>query len=192
MGLIRSDRVRRGRSAGGARQQAARRSVRRVRLAAASCLLCVLVLPLFPLRSGALAEAEPPALPRSPRPADATLYFISPSDGERVSSPVVVRFGLGGMGVAPSGVERESTGHHHLIVDAKLPPLGLPVPKSEHYRHFGGGQTEATIELPPGRHTLQLLLGDHLHIPHDPPVVSERITIEVVAQEVTEDAAGSR
>jgi hypothetical protein len=118
-------------------------------------------------------------LPRSERPKDARVYFITPQDGETLSSPIVVRFGLGGMGVAPAGVEKGNTGHHHLVVDAELPRLDLPVPKSEHYRHFGMGQTEVTLDLAPGKHTLQLLVGDHLHIPHDPPVVSEQISITV-------------
>jgi hypothetical protein len=118
-------------------------------------------------------------LPRSDRPADAVVYFIAPSAGETVQSPVTVRFGLREMGVAPAGVERAGTGHHHLIIDAELPPLDLPVPATEQYRHFGLGQTEIVLELPPGEHSLQLLLGDHLHIPHDPAVVSERISISV-------------
>ena len=123
---------------------------------------------------------EDNGIPRSDRPDEARVYFISPTDGEETQSPVVVRFGLGGMGVAPAGVEKQHTGHHHLIVDAELPPSNLPIPKSENYRHFGGGQTEVSLDLAPGTHTLQLILGDHLHIPHDPPVVSERITITVV------------
>jgi len=131
---------------------------------------------LFALPSVTGAES---GLPRSERPKDARVYFITPQDGQMLSSPVVVRFGLGGMGVAPAGVEKGGTGHHHLVVDAELPPADLPIPKSEHYRHFGNGQTEATLELTPGKHTLQLLLADHLHIPHDPPVVSERISITV-------------
>ena len=106
-------------------------------------------------------------------------YFVSPQDGDTVSSPVKVVFGLSGFGVAPAGTQRESTGHHHLIVDAPLPDLTKPIPADEHYRHFGGGQTETVVELAPGEHTLQLLLGDHNHIPHDPPVVSEPITITV-------------
>jgi hypothetical protein len=118
-------------------------------------------------------------LPRSDRPADAVVYFIAPSAGETVQSPVTVRFGLREMGVAPAGVERAGTGHHHLIIDAELPPLDLPDPATEHYRHFGLGQTQIVLELPPGEHSLQLLLGDHLHIPHDPAVVSERISISV-------------
>lgn len=119
-------------------------------------------------------------LPRSQRPEDAQVYFISPGAGETLTSPVTVRFGLRQMGVAPAGVERAGTGHHHLIIDAEMPPLDLPVPATDHYRHFGLGQTEIVLELAPGEHTLQLLLGDHLHIPHDPPVVSERISITVV------------
>ena len=118
-------------------------------------------------------------LPRSERPSDAKVYLIVPEDGQKLRSPIVVRFGLSGMGVAPAGVDKVRTGHHHLLVDAELPPVGLPIPKNTQYRHFGGGQTEAVLELPPGEHTLQLLLGDHLHIPHDPPVVSERSTIWV-------------
>lgn len=118
-------------------------------------------------------------MPRSERPSEARVYFITPVDGDIVASPVVVRFGLGGMGVAPAGVEKAGTGHHHLIIDAELPPADLPVPKSEHYRHFGNGQTEVSLDLEPGVHTLQLILGDHFHVPHDPPVVSERISITV-------------
>ena len=115
----------------------------------------------------------------TPAPEGASLYFIAPQDGDTVSSPVTVRFGLSGMGVAPAGGEKDNTGHHQLIIDAPLPEMSEAVPKDENYRHFGGGQTEATIELAPGTHTLQLLLGDWSHIPHDPPVVSEQITITV-------------
>lgn len=126
------------------------------------------------------APAAEPAIPRTPRPESAQVYFISPADGAKLASPVLVRFGLRDMGVAPAGVALEKTGHHHLIVDAPIPPAGLPIPKDDHHLHFGGGQTEVSLPLAPGKHTLQLLLGDHNHVPHDPPVVSERITIEVV------------
>ena len=118
-------------------------------------------------------------LPRSAAPKDAELYFISPQDGATVKSPVTVRFGLRGMGVAPAGVAMENTGHHHLLIDAELPPPDLPVPADANHVHFGKGQTEAAVTLAPGRHRLQLLLGDHLHIPHDPPVASKPITIIV-------------
>ncbi|MBB5015807.1 DUF4399 domain-containing protein [Rehaibacterium terrae] len=118
-------------------------------------------------------------LPRSSAPAEARLYFISPQDGDSVDSEFTVRFGLSGMGVAPAGVVAAHTGHHHLLIDTDLPPLDRPIPNDARHLHFGQGQTEATIRLPPGRHTLQLLLGDHAHIPHDPPVISERITVIV-------------
>ena len=118
-------------------------------------------------------------IPRSGRPDDARVYFITPTAGETVTSPVVVRFGLYEMGVAPAGVVKAGTGHHHLIVDAELPPPDLPIPATDHYRHFGKGQTEVSLELTPGEHTLQLLLADHIHVPHDPPVVSARISITV-------------
>ena len=115
----------------------------------------------------------------TPRPEGAQAYIISPVDGAAVSNPVIVRFGLKGMGVAPAGVDKAATGHHHLIIDAGLPSYDAPIPASVHYRHFGGGQIEAQIELDPGEHTLQLILGDHNHIPHDPPVVSDKIVITV-------------
>ena len=129
-----------------------------------------------------LAAGAPMAdsgIPRSGRPDDARVYFITPTAGETVTSPVVVRFGLYEMGVAPAGVVKVGTGHHHLIVDAELPPPDLPIPATDHYRHFGKGQTEVSLELTPGEHTLQLLLADHIHVPHDPPVVSARISITV-------------
>ena len=107
------------------------------------------------------------------------LYFITPSNGDVVTGLVTVKFGLSGMGVAPAGVEKSGTGHHHLIIDAPLPPFDENIPLDENYRHFGGGQTEVTIALKPGKHTLQLLLGDQNHIPHMPPVYSEVITINV-------------
>ncbi len=119
------------------------------------------------------------ALERTPAPAGARLYLISPRDGETVASPVVVRFGLTGMGVAPAGVAFEATGHHHLIVDAPLPPPDQPIPNDAKHLHFGKGQTETSLALPPGPHRLQLLLGDLNHVPHDPPVASEPITITV-------------
>ena len=127
----------------------------------------------------AIGAAMAADLPRSPAPKDAELYFISPQDGATVKSPVTVRFGLRGMGVAPAGVAIENTGHHHLLIDAELPPQNLPVPADANHVHFGKGQTEASVTLAPGRHRLQLLLGDHLHIPHDPPVASKSITITV-------------
>ena len=116
---------------------------------------------------------------RTPSPPGARVYFISPAPGETVTSPVTVRFGLSGMGVAPAGVQAASTGHHHLLVDSPLPPLDQPIPADRQHVHYGAGFTETRIELPPGTHTLQLLMGDDRHVPHDPPVVSEPITIVV-------------
>ena len=107
------------------------------------------------------------------------VYFITPQDGETVSSPVTVRFGMKGFGIAPAGVERRNAGHHHLIIDAESPSLDDPIPKNKAHLHFGAGQTETSIELSPGEHTLQLLLGDHLHIPYQDPNMSAKITIFV-------------
>ena len=112
--------------------------------------------------------------------ADTELYFISPQDGDKVSGEFNVRFGLRGMGVAPAGVDAANTGHHHLLIDMDtLPPMDAPLPKTGQLRHFGGGQTETTLSLAPGKHTLQLLLGNYSHVPHNPPVMSEKITITV-------------
>jgi hypothetical protein len=122
----------------------------------------------------------PNAWAGTPSPPGVNVYIISPNDGDTVSNPVTVRFGLEGMGVAPAGVDKANTGHHHLLIDQPdLPPLDAPIPADEHHIHFGGGQTEATIDLDPGEHTLQLLLGDMNHIPHEPEVVSEKITVTV-------------
>lgn len=108
----------------------------------------------------------------------ASAYIVSPANGATVSNPVTVVFGLRSpYGVAPAGVVIDNTGHHHLLIDTDQPDLNLPIPKDEHHRHFGGGQTEVSLELTPGDHTLQLLLGDFAHIAHKPPVLSERITI---------------
>ena len=128
---------------------------------------------------GATSSGSNGEVPRTAAPEGAGVYFISPADGAEVASPVTVRFGLRGMGVAPAGVQTSNTGHHHLIVDASLPAEDRPIPNDENHRHFGGGQTETTLDLSPGTHKLQLILGDHLHIPHQPPVVSEKITITV-------------
>jgi hypothetical protein len=125
------------------------------------------------------AIADHHVIPRTPAPEGAQVYLIAPADGATVKSPLTVVFGLSGAGVAPAGVRNPKTGHHHLIIDAPTPAGDAPVPADDKHRHFGGGQTETTIELAPGAHTLQLVLGDHLHIPHDPPIVSKIITITV-------------
>lgn len=119
--------------------------------------------------------------PRKKAPEGASLYFISPENGARSKSPVIARFGLAGMGVAPAGMARGKTGHHHVLIDtdAKTLDMSKPLPSSDRVKHFGGGQTEAALELPPGKHTLQLVLGDENHVPFDPPLMSEKITITV-------------
>ena len=115
----------------------------------------------------------------TPAPAGAKVYFVEPANGAVVENPVKVVFGLSGMGVAPAGVEKAKTGHHHLLINTTLPPLDEGIPADDNHVHFGGGQTEVEITLSPGPHKLQLLVGDHNHIPHDPPIMSEVIEITV-------------
>ena len=131
--------------------------------------------------SAAQAPAPAPAgMPRTASPAGARLYIVSPADGATVKGPVTVVFGLAGMGIPPAGVPFENAGHHHLLIDTDLPKdLGMPLPATANVVHFGKGQTEASVALTPGKHTLQLLLGDHMHIPFDPVVASPKITITV-------------
>lgn len=115
-----------------------------------------------------------------PAPDGAVSYILSPQDGESISGDVKVVFGLKGFGVAPAGTNNPKTGHHHLLIDLKeIPALDTPLPANEHVKHFGGGQTETTLTLPKGTHTLQLVVGDYLHIPHTPPIASQKITITV-------------
>ena len=118
---------------------------------------------------------------RHPSPKNARVYFVFPTNGAYVSRTPIIRFGLINMGVAPAGVEKANTGHHHLLVDTKLPPADQPIPNDFNHLHFGTGQTEAQVTLPLGRHTLQLLLGDENHVPHDPPIYSRPITVTVTA-----------
>lgn len=122
-----------------------------------------------------------PAAAQTPSPEGAKVYFINLKDGAEVDSPFLVQFGLSGMGVAPAGVEKPNTGHHHLLIDATLTPEQLkePIPADDNHKHFGGGQTEAMVTLSKGQHTLQLVLADWTHIPHVPPVMSQPITITV-------------
>lgn len=121
------------------------------------------------------------AADRSSSPDGAYVYFISPADGETVQAHTLVRFGLAGMGVAPAGVERTSTGHHHLLINQdELPPADEPMPANDTLLHFGAGQTEAWVDLPPGKHRLQLVLGNHLHVQHKPVIKSAVITVTVL------------
>jgi Domain of unknown function (DUF4399) len=116
---------------------------------------------------------------RQPSPADASVYFVNLRDGQYIAPRTVVRFGLLNMGIAPAGVAKPNTGHHHLLVDTPVPPLDRPIPNDFNHLHFGAGQTEARITLNPGRHTLQLLFADENHVVHDPPVMSKPIRITV-------------
>lgn len=131
----------------------------------------------------ALALSSTVALAQTPSPEGAHEYFINLHNGDHVHSPVLIQFGLSGMGISPAGITgqgTENTGHHHLVIDSPTPPAGAPIPaEAGKYVHFGRGQTETTIELAPGQHTLQLVLGDAMHVPHNPPVMSDRITITV-------------
>jgi hypothetical protein len=118
---------------------------------------------------------------RTPSPAGAEVYIIAPKDGAKVHAPVLVQFGLKGMGIAPAGVKFDNTGHHHLLIDTDPPAdLSAPLPATDKIVHFGKGQTETTLNLAPGKHTLQLLLADQSHIPHNPPVLSRKISVTVL------------
>lgn len=116
---------------------------------------------------------------RSPAPKGATATIISPADDAEITGLVTVIFGLNGMGVAPAGVEKVNTGHHHLLINRDLPALDEPLPTENTLRHFGGGQTQTTLKLAPGAYSLRLVLGDHNHIPHKPPIISDPIRITV-------------
>ena len=150
-----------------------------------------LALLLLPLAAGAdsLSDAKQNTKAKAlakigmdvtPSPAGAKVYFVEPKNGAEVSGPVRVVFGLApAMGVAPAGIQQKNTGHHHLLIDNPAVDMNQPLPVTDQVKHFGNGQTETTVQLPPGKHTLQLLLGDWKHQPHSPPVVSETITVTV-------------
>ncbi len=150
------------------------------------CLACLLSLlqacgggdSQAPAQSNAEQEM-PAAMPRTAAPPGAVVFFITPGDGDVVSSPLTLKFGISGMAVVPAGDATPSSGHHHLLVNSQLTDLETPVPKDDAHRHFGKGQTETTLELPPGEHVLQLVMGDANHVPHDPPIMSKPITVTV-------------
>lgn len=128
----------------------------------------------------ALWGIGPALADRTPSPPNAEVYFIWPADGTVIhGGKFWVRMGLRNMGIAPKGIEMPHVGHHHLLVDTDLPPMDQQIPNDRNHLHFGAGETEARVELPPGKHTLQLLLGDYNHVPHDPPVYSKKITVTV-------------
>ena len=139
---------------------------------------------IFRLLVGAIVAlgffAQAASATETPRPKNAYLYIGWPGDGEIVSEQSFrVWFGLRNMGIAPAGIKKPNTGHHHLVIDAPLPKPGQEIPSNNNYRHFGAGQSEMMLELPPGQHTLQLVLADHEHIMHNPPLVSRKVTITV-------------
>ena len=137
---------------------------------------------IFLLIAAVLSATGAFAQERSAAPAGTELYIVSPADGTTLSGAITVRFGLKGMGVAPAGMKFDGAGHHHLFIDTALPAdMSQPIPPQVDNKilHFGKGQTEVTLTLPPGKHTLQLVLGDFMHIPHNPPVVSKKITVTV-------------
>ena len=141
-----------------------------------SFIVAALALGAAPLWVGSMALAQE----HTPAPAGAEVYIISPKDGASVHNPILVQFGLKGMGVAPAGVKFDNTGHHHLLIDTDPPAdQSKPLPATDKIVHFGKGQTETTLNLTPGRHTLRLVLADANHIPHSPPVISKKITITV-------------
>jgi hypothetical protein len=147
-------------------------------IALAGALVCIGA----PFAARAQEHAAHPAaaaMPRTSSPEGAAVYIISPLNAAVLTGPVTVRFGLRGMGVAPPGIPAPGTGHHHLILDAPTPPLDTVLPNDAAHQHFGKGQTEVTLELPSGTHTLQLVFADQNHVPHQPPLVSERITVTV-------------
>jgi len=132
--------------------------------------------------AGSAGINEDDVMPNSKAAEGAAVYVIHPLDGQVLNAkkPIEVSFGLRGMGVAPAGVVVEKTGHHHLLIDQQeLPDLTMPLPASAHVIHFGGGQTQTEIRLVPGSHTLQLVLGNQYHIPHNPPLISKKITVIV-------------
>ncbi len=138
--------------------------------------------------SNAYSQSTPAGGP-TPSPPGAKVYFVDLEDGATIGPKTTIHFGLHGMNVAPAGVDKPNSGHHHLLIDTDLPPLDQPIPNDENHLHFGGGQTEVELSLPPGPHTLQLLLGDADHIPHNPPVYSDKIHVTVVESPPAADAA---
>jgi hypothetical protein len=141
----------------------------------------LLIVPMIGLvlASTPLQIAPARAVERTASAPSAEVYFHTPSDGMRVPERFTVKIGLREMGVAPAGVVKPFTGHHHLLIDTDMVPLDQPIPSDYNHIHLGNGQTEVVLTLPAGTHTLQLLLGDHQHMPHQPPVMSKKITIYV-------------
>lgn len=145
-----------------------------------AALIVAMPFSLAAQEAGQESASQSTDLPRSPAPEDVTLTFANLADGQLVPPTFEVVFEITGMDISPAGTQAENSGHHHLLIDVlELPPINLPLPKTDNIVHFGDGATGANVTLPPGDHTLQLIFADHLHIPHDPPVMSEKITVTV-------------
>lgn len=125
------------------------------------------------------AASAPAGMPRTASVEGTSVFFVTPRDGDIVSNPVILNFAVSGMQVAPAGDDTPMSGHHHIIIDAELPAMDMPIPADANHVHFGDGSSTTELTLEPGEHTLQLVFADHLHIPHDPPVISDVITITV-------------
>jgi Domain of unknown function (DUF4399) len=141
--------------------------------------ICLMSAMVFSMVLPSVIFAQPA---KTPWPEGAKLYFISPKNGDTITGPVSVVMGLKGLGIAPAGIEKEKTGHHHILIDADAPKgddLLNPLQADDNYKHFGGGQTETSLTLKPGTHTLQLIMGDHNHVPYNLPLISDKITITV-------------
>ena len=122
---------------------------------------------------------DAPKIQKKQAPSNAKVFFLKPTAGESISGPVDVEFGVDNIEIVPSGQDTPLSGHHHIIINADLPNMDLPIPANENYVHFGDGSSKTTLNLEKGEHTLQLILGDYLHIPHEPPIYSDKITIFV-------------
>jgi hypothetical protein len=130
--------------------------------------------------AGLLLSASMLAVAATPAPKGAEVSIVSPADGATVPQTVVVKFAVENIALAPAGDVTKNTGHHHLLIDVdKLPAAGAPIPNDANHLHFGKAQTQAEVKLTPGKHTLQLELGDSGHMPFDPPIVSKKITVNV-------------
>ncbi len=162
------------------------RQSKNVTILAGMAAAVLIAAPVYGQPSAGKPPAQEPAgsaseFKRTPAPAGAYCYIGWPNDGQVLrTTHIKVWFGTRGFGVAPAGTNKANTGHHHLLIDTPLPPMDQPIPNDKNHLHFGLGQTETFIDLPPGTHTLQLLMGDADHVPHDPPVMSKKITIRVV------------
>ena len=155
------------------------RSINRTKIVRA-LLISALTISIMAVQTYTVSYAQERKFGPTPSAPGAAVYFIDLKDGDTIPTTSTIHFGLRNMGIAPAGSEKANSGHHHLLIDTELPPLDEPIPSDFNHVHFGTGQTEAEVTLTPGEHTLQLLLGDKNHIPHNPPIISDRIRVKVV------------